>query len=29
MVYDPLLRGVLLFGGSISFVEANDTWVFR
>lgn len=29
MVYDTVLRGVLLFGGSVSFVEANDTWIFR
>ncbi|MEW5988656.1 MAG: kelch repeat-containing protein [Chloroflexota bacterium] len=29
MVYDPLLHGLLLFGGSVSWVPANDTWIFR
>jgi hypothetical protein len=29
MVYDSVLRGLLLFGGSVSFAEANDTWLFR
>ncbi len=29
MVYDSVLRGVLLFGGSVSFIYSNDTWIFR
>ena len=29
MVYDPRLGGVLIFGGSVSFVPSNDTWMFR
>jgi hypothetical protein len=29
MVYDPVLKGLLLFGGSLSFQEGNDTWLFK
>ncbi|MEW5985901.1 MAG: kelch repeat-containing protein [Chloroflexota bacterium] len=29
MVYDPVLEGVLVFGGSLSWVKDNDTWLFR
>lgn len=29
MVYDPVLEGVLLFGGSVSWTIEDDTWLFR
>jgi hypothetical protein len=29
LVYDPVLKGLLLFGGSLSGEESNDTWLFK